>query len=164
MPDRKKVAVMVEPSVAELAEAMGAGFDLAQVHFPHNHPPAAVAAWAKAAGPGRLWLAPRLPPDADVPAALLALSTTVVFDAFHADSFGGSGQTADWTKFRRHREAHPDTTWILAGGLNPENIAVALQATGARYVDVNSGVEAAPGVKDPAKLAAFVAQLAENRA
>ncbi|HUL52836.1 MAG TPA: phosphoribosylanthranilate isomerase [Opitutaceae bacterium] len=163
LPDRKKVAVMVEPSVAELAEALAAGFDLAQVHFPHDRQPAAVAAWAKAAGPGRLWLAPRLPPAAEVPAALLALTGTVLFDAFHADSFGGTGQTADWTKFRRHREAYPDTTWILAGGLNPENIAVALKATGARYVDVNSGIEAAPGVKDPAKLTAFVARLAEDR-
>jgi phosphoribosylanthranilate isomerase len=164
LPDRKKVAVMVEPSVAELAEAMTSGFDLVQVHFRHDLPAAAVAAWAEAAGPGRLWLAPRLPPDADVPAALLPLATTLLFDAFHADSFGGSGQTADWTKFRHHCEAHPEKTWILAGGLNPENIAVALKATGARYIDVNSGIEAAPGVKDQAKLEAFVARLAENRA
>lgn len=163
LPDRKKVAVMVEPAVAELGEVMTAGFDFAQVHFRHDYAPAAVAAWAGAAGPGRLWLAPKLPPDADVPAALLPLATTLLFDAFHADSFGGSGQTADWTKFRHHCEAHPEKTWILAGGLNPENIDVALKATGARYVDVNSGIEAAPGLKDQAKLAAFVARLAESR-
>ena len=164
LPDRKKVAVMVEPSVADLAAALGAGFDLAQVHFRHDHSAAAVAAWARAAGPGRLWLAPKLPPGVDVPAAVLPLATTFLFDAFQPDSFGGSGQTADWTKFRHHREAYPDKTWILAGGLNPDNIAVALQATGAGYVDVNSGIEASPGVKDQAKLAAFVAALAENRA
>ncbi|MDD2765080.1 MAG: phosphoribosylanthranilate isomerase [Opitutaceae bacterium] len=163
LPDRKKVAVVVEPSVAELAEMAAAGFDFLQVHFPHDLFPATVAAWAGAAGPGRLWLAPRLPPGADVPPELLPLAKTFLFDAFHADKFGGTGRAADWTKFRRHREAHPEKTWILAGGLNPENIDVALQATGARLVDVNSGVEASPGVKDQARLTAFVAQLAGIR-
>ena len=163
LPDRKKVAVMVEPSAAGLVEAMAAGFDFAQVHFRHDHSPAVVAAWAAAIGPGRLWLVPKLPPEADVPAALLPLAITFLFDAFHAEKFGGSGQTADWTKFRHHREAHPEKTWILAGGLNPENITVALKATGARHVDVNSGIEASPGVKDPARLATFVAHLVASR-
>jgi len=163
LPDRKKVAVVVDPTTAELAEIAAAGFDFVQVHFPHDLPPAAVAAWAGAAGSGRLWLAPRLPPEADVPPALLPLAKTFLFDAFHADKFGGTGRAADWTKFRRHREAHPDKTWILAGGLNPDNIAVALQATGARLVDVNSGVEAAPGIKDQVRLTALVAQLAGLR-
>jgi phosphoribosylanthranilate isomerase len=48
--------------------------------------------------------------------------------------------------------------------LNSENISIALKVTGARIVDVNSGIEAGPGVKAPAKLAAFVARLAESRA
>ena len=163
LPDRRKVAVMVEPSAAELAEAAAASFDFVQIHFPHNLAPGTVAAWAGVIGRPRLWLAPRLPPAATLPPALLPLADTFLFDAFHADKFGGSGQTADWTKFRQHREAHPEKTWILAGGLNPDNISVALKATGARLVDVNSGSEAAPGVKDPAKIAAFVARLAEIR-
>ena len=66
-------------------------------------------------------------------------------------------------KYRRYREMYPDRDWILAGGLNPENVGAALAATGARFVDVNSGVEAAPGIKDALKLAAFVAGLAEFR-
>jgi phosphoribosylanthranilate isomerase len=49
--------------------------------------------------------------------------------------------------------------WILAGGLNPQNIGAALAATGTRWVDVNSGIESAPGVKDHAKLQAFVTAL-----
>ena len=161
LPDRRKVAVMVEPSAAELAAA--AGFDFVQIHFPHALPPGTVAAWAGVVGRQRLWLAPKLPPAVNLPPALLPLAETFLFDAFHAEKFGGSGQTADWTKFRQHREAHPEKTWILAGGLNPDNISVALKATGARLVDVNSGIEAAPGVKDPAKIAAFVARLAEIR-
>ena len=161
LPDRRKVAVMVEPSAAELATA--AGFDFVQIHFPHDLPPDTVAAWAGVVGRQRLWLAPRLPPAATLPPALLPLADTFLFDAFHAEKFGGSGQTADWTKFRQQRELHPEKTWILAGGLNPDNISVALKATGARLVDVNSGIEASPGVKDPAKVAAFVARLAEIR-
>jgi phosphoribosylanthranilate isomerase len=163
LPDRRKVAVMVEPSAAELATAAAAGFDFVQIHFPHDLPPGTVAAWAGVVGRQRLWLAPRLPPAATLPPALLPLADTFLFDAFHAEKFGGSGQTADWTKFRQQRELHPEKTWILAGGLNPDNISVALKATGARLVDVNSGIEASPGVKDPAKVAAFVARLAEIR-
>jgi phosphoribosylanthranilate isomerase len=163
LPDRKKVAVAVEPTMAELKEVASAGFDFVQIHFRVDIPPGTVAAWSEKVGPDHLWLAPKLPPDADIPAVLLPLAETFLFDAFQADMFGGSGRTADWTRFRRHREEYPDRDWILAGGLNPDNVTVALEATGARFVDVNSGVEASPGVKDQAKLSAFVACLAEFR-
>ena len=55
-------------------------------------------------------------------------------------------------------------TWILSGGLNPVNIGDALRQSGARFVDVNSGVESAPGVKDHGKLQRFVEKLHERRA
>ena len=61
LPDRRKVAVMVEPSTAELTEAAAAGFDFVQIHFPHDLAPGTVAAWAGVIGRQRLWLAPRLP-------------------------------------------------------------------------------------------------------
>ncbi len=163
LPDRKKVAVTVEPSADEIADILAAGFDYVQIHCGHEATPAAVEGWAQAVGRARLWLAPRLPPEVELPAEFLPLADTFLFDAFHAGAFGGTGKTADWTKFRRHCEAHPEKTWILAGGLNPENIAVGLQVTGARFVDVNSGVEASPGIKDPAKLDALAARLAELR-
>jgi phosphoribosylanthranilate isomerase len=54
---------------------------------------------------------------------------------------------------------HPENFWILAGGLGPQNIGDAVAQSGARFVDVNSGVESAPGVKDEAKLERFVAAL-----
>ena len=47
--------------------------------------------------------------------------------------------------------------WLLAGGLNPTNVAAAVATSGASAVDVSSGVESAPGVKDPALIKAFVA-------
>ncbi|HTX67367.1 MAG TPA: phosphoribosylanthranilate isomerase [Opitutaceae bacterium] len=159
LPARPKVAVVVEPAAAELAAAAGAGFDFFQVHFRLETPAEQVAAWAGAVGRARLWLAPRLPPAVDVPAALLAAADTFLLDTFDAKKSGGTGRTGDWAKFRRHRETQPEKHWVLAGGLTPENVAAALAATGARWLDVSSGVERAPGVKDSAKITALVAAL-----
>jgi phosphoribosylanthranilate isomerase len=158
LPARRKVAVMVEPAPADLTAAVQAGFDFCQVLF-RMEKATAVAGWVEAVGAERLWLAPKLPAAADLPVTLLPLVGTFLLDAFAADRFGGTGRNADWPKFRRHREAHPEKTWILAGGLNPENIGEALAATGARCIDVNSGVEVSPGVKDAAKLQSLVERL-----
>ena len=67
---------------------------------------------------------------------------------------GGHGAAFDWAMLNGKRFALP---WFLAGGLNPENVARAIAASGAMMVDVSSGVESAPGVKSPARIAAFVA-------
>lgn len=66
---------------------------------------------------------------------------------------GGNGLAFDWRLIAGRRWACP---WMLAGGLMPENVGAAVEMTGARQVDVSSGVEAAPGLKDPEKIAAFV--------
>jgi phosphoribosylanthranilate isomerase len=163
LPDRKKVAVTVEPTLTELREIAASGFDIVQVHFDAGAFPADTAAWVAEAGAHRLWLAPRLPPASDMPAEVISMGDTFLFDAFARDKFGGSGKTADWAKFRRQRDVEPGKTWILAGGLNPDNISDAINASGADFVDVNSGVETAPGIKDQAKIAAFVARLAQHR-
>ena len=67
---------------------------------------------------------------------------------------GGNGLTFDWRLIAGRRWPVP---WMLAGGLTPDNVAEAIRMTGATQVDVASGVESAPGVKDPAKMAQFVA-------
>lgn len=67
---------------------------------------------------------------------------------------GGNGLSFDWRLIAGRRWPVP---WMLAGGLTPENVAEAMMLTGARQVDVSSGVESAPGHKDAAKIAAFVA-------
>jgi phosphoribosylanthranilate isomerase len=66
---------------------------------------------------------------------------------------GGNGLAFDWRLLVGRKWLKP---WMLAGGLTPENVAEAIRLTGARQVDVSSGVESAPGVKDPAKITAFV--------
>jgi phosphoribosylanthranilate isomerase len=164
LPKGRKVAVSVEPTPAELAGMSAVGFDFFQVHFRHDLPVATVASWVKTVGLERLWLAPKLPPGISVPAAVLPFAQVFLFDAYHVRKFGGTGETADWAKFARHRRAHPKKTWILSGGLNADNLSDALRLSGARFVDVNSGVESAPGVKDRAKLARVAACLRERRA
>ena len=67
---------------------------------------------------------------------------------------GGNGLSFDWRLVAQRRWLRP---WMLAGGLTPENVAEAIRLTNARQVDVSSGVESAPGVKDAARVAAFVA-------
>jgi len=161
LPDRRKVAVLVEPDPRELA-LMRDDFDFFQIHFRHDIPLPALAGWAKAVGLEKLWLAPKLPPAVELPDALLRLSRYFLIDTFH-DGFGGSGRTGDWPKFARLQQRYTERFWILAGGLNAENIGDALRATNAVFVDVNSGVEAAPGIKDQEKLKRFVVRLREAK-
>lgn len=66
---------------------------------------------------------------------------------------GGVGARFDWTLLADRDFRHP---WFLAGGLTPDNVAQAIRVSGAPLADVSSGVESAPGVKDPALIAAFL--------
>ncbi len=66
---------------------------------------------------------------------------------------GGTGQTFDWSLLKNFR---PTKSWMLAGGLTPENVGVALSFLKPDAVDVSSGVETAPGQKDPEKIRAFI--------
>lgn len=72
----------------------------------------------------------------------------------NADLPGGNGLAFDWRLIAGRRWSVP---WMLAGGLTADNVAEAVRLTGARQVDVSSGVERAPGVKDLALIAGFVA-------
>ncbi|MEL0436749.1 phosphoribosylanthranilate isomerase [Phycobacter sp. K97] len=71
-----------------------------------------------------------------------------------ADLPGGNGLAFDWRLLASRK--YWRKPWMLAGGLTPENVGEAIRMTGARQVDVSSGVESAPGQKDAGKIAAFV--------
>ncbi len=77
----------------------------------------------------------------------------VLIDAFSDRAYGGTGQTVDWTLAE---EAARSIPVILAGGLNPANVAGAIQMVRPYGVDVSSGVEQSPGKKDPDKVRAFI--------
>ncbi len=66
---------------------------------------------------------------------------------------GGNAQKLDWSMLH---DWHPPFPWMLAGGLNPENVEEAVTLTGAPAVDVSSGVESAPGVKSPEAIKRFI--------
>ncbi len=87
-----------------------------------------------AAGADALVIEPRAPADATRP--------------------GGNARRMDWSMLAGW---HAPAPWLLAGGLDPDNVAAAIAASGASAVDVSSGVETAPGRKDPSLIRAFVA-------
>jgi phosphoribosylanthranilate isomerase len=157
LPRKHRVAVTVEPAPGELRAMREAGFEWFQVHFRHDIPLSVIEGWSSEIGPDKLWLAPKLPPAVDVPQAWLGFAQTLLLDTFDEKLFGGTGRTGDWPKFRRHSQGNPGKTWILSGGLNPTNVGDALTGTEARFIDVNSGVESAPGIKDRSKVGAFFA-------
>ncbi len=97
------------------------------------------------------------PDDLAVAAAYQDAADLVLIDAKPPSGAvrpGGNGLPFDW---RLARDFAPRRPWLLSGGLTPDNVAEAIHATGARGVDVSSGVEREPGVKDETKIAAFVA-------
>jgi phosphoribosylanthranilate isomerase len=74
-------------------------------------------------------------------------------DACRPGEYGGTGHTGNWDLARRLAERYPI---LLAGGLNPDNVAEAVAQVQPWGVDVASGVESSPGKKDADKVAAFV--------
>lgn len=155
IPGLPRVAVAVLPEPEEVEAWLAAGIDRVQIHYGQAETdPRKLEQYCQRVGRERLWLAPRLAPGDAFDQRALDFAGAILFDGYKAGLYGGTGRTSDWAAFRRLRQAHPATTWILAGGLGPENLAAALEQTGATHLDFNSGVEVEPGIKDPAKLQA----------
>ncbi|WP_309383433.1 phosphoribosylanthranilate isomerase [Cerasicoccus frondis] len=159
IPAGKRVMVDVNTGADELEDWADCGFDYFQIHCDIGVSLATLAAWSGLVGKDRLWLAPKIPPGNPFPQDMLEFADTILVDAYHKDVYGGSGQTANWEQFADWDAMYPHKRFILAGGLNPSNIAEAARITGAETVDLASGVESSPGVKDHAKLRALFAAL-----
>jgi phosphoribosylanthranilate isomerase len=94
--------------------------------------------------------------DLDAAQAFADAADRLIYDAKPPDGAalpGGMGLRFDWALLDGVRHPLP---WALSGGLDPDNVAEAIRRTGAPMVDVSSGVESAPGVKDVDKIAAFL--------
>jgi phosphoribosylanthranilate isomerase len=94
--------------------------------------------------------------DLNAARAYEAVADMLMFDAkapVNATREGGHGAAFDWQLLRGRTFTRP---WLLAGGLNPENVARAIAISGAPGVDVSSGVETAPGVKSPDLIRNFI--------
>lgn len=161
---RKRVAVVVEPELAELAALRDAGFDRCQLHFRADRPIEQVAAWSEQIGRDQLWLAPKRAPGVSFDPRWLAWADTFLLDTHAEDRFGGTGRTGDWPEFARLQAAYPERAWVLAGGLTSDNVGTALGVSKATFIDVSSGVELAPGIKDHAKMKQFVRGVHQQRA
>ncbi len=80
----------------------------------------------------------------------------LLLDAYHPTMGGGTGLTLDWAMLGEFR---PTVPWLLAGGLNPDNVRDALQTIAPQGIDLSSGVERSPGDKDCGKVARLFEQL-----
>ena len=110
-------------------------------------------------GAERVIKALRIGDDFDARRVLDYPAAAILLDAFDAKLYGGTGKTANWAMAR---EAAKLTRVFLAGGLSPDNIVEAIRAVEPFAVDVNSGVESAPGRKDFAKLKSLERKITEE--
>ena len=152
VPVGQRVAVDVATSREDLKGYRDAGFDYFQIHFGADFELSKLAEYSEMLGKEKLWLAPRLASEDTFQEVILDCADTILIDTFVKDQFGGTGKVGDWARFNTLKERYPQTNWVLAGGLSPSNALDALSSTAADHLDINSGVETAPGIKDEVKL------------
>lgn len=156
-PGIAKVALVVNASDAELDAITGqVPLDMLQLHG-HETPERVAEVRARYGLP--VMKAIGIADAADLPQidAYSSVADQLLIDAKPpktADLPGGNGLSFDWRLLQGRK--YWTRPWMLAGGLTPDNVADAIRLTGAKQVDVSSGVESAPGVKDPALIRAFI--------
>jgi phosphoribosylanthranilate isomerase len=168
LPQARDLALAVPPGIAKVAltvdaedaflEALLAEVPLDMLQLHGRESPERVAALRARTGLP-VMKAVGVATEADLPALDIyaRVADQILVDAKPAPGAalpGGNGLAFDWKLLTRRRWPCP---WMLAGGLTAENVAQAIYLTGAKQVDVSSGVEVAPGVKDAALIAAFIA-------
>jgi phosphoribosylanthranilate isomerase len=158
----KVVAVVVDPDDALLGEiASRLKPDLIQLHG--SETPERGEEIRGLTGAGIIKALPIRSPEDFAPAgAWEGVAEHLLFDAKPVEGSvlpGGVGARFDWSLLAGRAFERP---WFLAGGLEPGNVAEAVRISGAPLVDVSSGVESAPGVKDAARIAAFLEAAARS--
>lgn len=147
-----RVGLFVDPSDDEIAEVL----DRMKLTALQLYAPAARIATIRAKFDVPVWrsLAVQGPEDLPESAGVAACLVVEPQPPDGASRPGGNGHALDWAWLAGWE---PECAWMLAGGLTPDNVARAVAMSGAAAVDVSSGVESEPGIKDPALIAAFVA-------
>jgi phosphoribosylanthranilate isomerase len=153
----RRVGVFVDADEDSLrSAAQAAGVDVLQLH---GDEAPELAARMRAAG-WEVWKAVRARNADDFSDAVRRYAGSVdalLLDGYSPDSHGGTGTRFPWDEVAaRLHELPPEVRLIAAGGLRPENVADAVRTLRPHAVDVSSGVERAPGQKDPAAVQAFV--------
>ncbi|MFW6367303.1 MAG: phosphoribosylanthranilate isomerase, partial [bacterium] len=142
------VGIFVDSSLEEIRETLSAA-NLNYVQLHGEEPPDL----AMQLGTGRVWRVVHLNGNDDIQTIWSYPCAAVVADTAVAGKRGGTGVVGNWSL--ASKLASRKRT-VLAGGLNPDNVAKAVQTVAPWGVDVSSGVEAEPGVKDPEKVRQFV--------
>ena len=152
----KRVGIFVEPDDSLLERAIVAGrLDIIQLHGDER--PERLKS-LKARHKVEIWKAIPVSTASDLEKAKRYRddANLILFDARTPKASrlpGGMGIAFDWKLLNAFNHKMP---WGLSGGLNADNVAEALAITGATMLDVSSGVESEPGIKDPAKISAFM--------
>ena len=159
-PHVAKVGVFVDPDDALIDQAIGiGGIDTLQLHG--KEAPERLAAIRARHPDIALWKAIPVRTRADLAAAKAhaGIADLILYDAKTPDGTlpGGMGLRFDWTLLDGF--AHPQR-WALSGGIDAGNVERAQAVTGARLIDVSSGVETSPGIKAVDKIAAFLQRVA----
>nr|WP_068431303.1 phosphoribosylanthranilate isomerase [Magnetospirillum sp. XM-1]CUW38386.1 N-(5'-phosphoribosyl)anthranilate isomerase\ len=154
--DVTKVGLFVDPDDSTLDSVLTrVRLDLLQLHG--NETPERVEAIRLEYGlPVMKVLSVSVADDLAAAEPYLAVADRLLFDAKPPKGAllpGGNAVSFDWTILTGRKWGLP---WMLAGGLTPANVAEAIRVSGAPCVDVSSGVESAPGVKDVEKIQAFI--------
>ena len=146
--DMLPVGVFVQPSVDELEAGIAAGIRVAQIHGVDprllRDDPVSIDRWIATSVEADLSMVPP--------------GTTVLLDTQDSQRHGGTGRTIDWAKAAG---IATDRRVLLAGGLTPANVATAIRQVRPFGVDVSSGIEERPGVKNAHAMRAFVAAVRE---
>lgn len=152
-PDIARVAVVVNPG-ADLLKKLRNAKCFEAIQFHGDETPDFCALEGK---PFPFWIkALRVRSEADLAVAKNFKTPFLLLDAAVSGSYGGSGQTLDWSLAAKFITEHPERRMILAGGLTSENVTLAVAQVHPHAVDVASGVEASPGLKDLVKMQQFV--------
>jgi phosphoribosylanthranilate isomerase len=144
------VGVFVNPELEEVAKAVEDA-SLSMVQLNGEEGPSFCAEVARKTGV-KVLKAIHVSSAADIHAAEAFRTDLHLFDRRARGLWGGTGESFDWSLLRERRSQVPA---VVAGGLRPENVAEAISVTHPYAVDVASGVEAEPGRKDHAAMAAF---------
>ena len=147
-----KVGVFVNQSIEEICEAKSiAEFDVIQLHGDES--PSFVNDLRRKTETTIIKVF-RVSDEFDFQVVSHCNVDAILLDSFSADEYGGTGYAFDWTIAAKIAKEFPNV--YLAGGLTSENVAEAIRQVRPYAVDVASGVEVRPGIKDPARVAAFI--------
>lgn len=154
-PHVRRVGVFVDPDDALIEQAVASGtVDAVQLH--KTAAPRVAAIRARSGLESWAAVAVKTRADLDAARGFVGAADRILYDAKTPDDAklpGGMGLRFDWSLLDGFRHPLP---WALSGGLDSANVGEAIARTGAELVDVSSGVESAPGVKDMDKIGAFL--------